>query len=228
MKRALFKLTLFLLLGSIVNVAVAWGSAMWSPLGLPITRADWTVDFLGFGYARHAEKIQMIESSAIGASDPISANYGPNQIPSFEITLIRRATAGWPLYCMKCDVNPDPFVIVGAIIPIEVENKSTLSEINIWKYGISIPQSLQWFRWSTKREIPLRPIWPGFVINTVCYTVFLLLLTLGPLSFRNIIRRKRGLCIKCAYDLRGTEHNVCPECGCQRKDKELELTEQSG
>lgn len=26
-------------------------------------------------------------------------------------------------------------------------------------------------------------------------------------------RRQRGQCLQCGYDLRGTEHDVCPECG---------------
>ena len=26
-------------------------------------------------------------------------------------------------------------------------------------------------------------------------------------------RRRHSLCVKCAYDLRGTDHEVCPECG---------------
>ena len=26
-------------------------------------------------------------------------------------------------------------------------------------------------------------------------------------------RRRRGLCLKCAYDLTGNESGVCPECG---------------
>ena len=37
------------------------------------------------------------------------------------------------------------------------------------------------------------------------------------IAARRLIRRKRGLCIKCGYDLRGTEHEVCPECGWQRE-----------
>ncbi len=61
--------------------------------------------------------------------------------------------------------------------------------------------------------LPLAPIWPGFVINTLFYAAILWLLTLGPFTARRLIRRKRGRCIKCGYDLRGTEHEVCPECG---------------
>ena len=216
MKRRLFKLALFVLLGAIVNVAVAWGCAMWSPVGLPMTRADWTVDYLGFGYTRHAEKIQMIDSSYLEASEPLSAIYDRYQLLSFEITLIRRATAGWPLYGMKSDVNPDPFVRVGAILPIEQEIKETPKESNFWKYGISIPQSLQWFSWSTGRELPLRPIWPGFAINTVFYAVIVWLLWSSPFVARRMIRSKRGLCIKCGYDLRETSGD-CPECGWGRE-----------
>ena len=57
------------------------------------------------------------------------------------------------------------------------------------------------------------PLWPGFVVNTVFYAAILWLLTLGPFTLRRLIRHKRGLCIKCGYDLRGAEHEVCPECG---------------
>jgi len=32
----------------------------------------------------------------------------------------------------------------------------------------------------------------------------------------NHTRIKRGLCPKCAYDLRGTTSEACPECGAQK------------
>ncbi|MEE9129392.1 MAG: hypothetical protein V3T84_05190 [Phycisphaerales bacterium] len=63
------------------------------------------------------------------------------------------------------------------------------------------------------KVLPLRPIWLGFAINTVFYAAILWLLTLGPFTARRHIRRKRGLCLKCGYDLRGAEHEACPECG---------------
>ena len=33
----------------------------------------------------------------------------------------------------------------------------------------------------------------------------------GP--YRRYHRRKKGLCLKCGYDLTGNESGVCPECG---------------
>ncbi len=70
-------------------------------------------------------------------------------------------------------------------------------------------------QWSNRRlrSLPLQPVWPGFATNTVFYAAILWLLAFGPSTARRIIRRKRGLCIKCGYDLRGAEHEVCPECG---------------
>ncbi len=58
-----------------------------------------------------------------------------------------------------------------------------------------------------------RLLWPGFAINTLFYAAILWLLILGPFTARRMIRRKRGQCSKCGYDLRGAEHEVCPECG---------------
>ncbi len=63
------------------------------------------------------------------------------------------------------------------------------------------------------RLLPLHPLWPGFAINTIFYAAILWLLTLGPFTARRIIRHKRNRCINCGYDLRGAEHEVCPECG---------------
>ncbi len=68
------------------------------------------------------------------------------------------------------------------------------------------------------KALPLRPLWPGFAINTIFYAAILWLLAFGPFAVRRVVRRKRGHCIKCGYDLRGTSGGGggCPECGWRR------------
>ena len=67
---------------------------------------------------------------------------------------------------------------------------------------------------SDGHEWYMRPIWPGFAINTVFYAGILWMLFAGPFALRRRSRRRRGLCVKCGYDLRGSvDANACPECG---------------
>ena len=64
-------------------------------------------------------------------------------------------------------------------------------------------------------HLPYVPFLPGFAINTMFYSAILWLLFALPFVLRRRLRAKRGLCVKCAYDLRGRamSSDVCPECG---------------
>ena len=59
--------------------------------------------------------------------------------------------------------------------------------------------------------LPVRPIWPGFAINTIFYATLLWLVIPGPFALRRFLRVRRGLCPKCAYPM--GESAVCSECG---------------
>jgi hypothetical protein len=61
------------------------------------------------------------------------------------------------------------------------------------------------------RTLPLRPIWSGFAINTFFYAAILFLIFFVPAATRRMIRRRRGLCQKCAYPIGSSA--VCTECG---------------
>src|SRR5262249_32247610 len=63
------------------------------------------------------------------------------------------------------------------------------------------------------RDLPAKPIWPGFAINTIFYAAVLWLPFAALGRIRRSRRTKRGLCPTCAYDLRGGRHSACPECG---------------
>ncbi len=79
---------------------------------------------------------------------------------------------------------------------------------DLLKYPGFLPKLVE-----TAWGLPLRPIWPGLVVNTVIYAAFLWAPPRLPFALRRFVRVRRGLCPACGYDLRHAEHQACPECG---------------
>ena len=111
--------------------------------------------------------------------------------------------AGWPCRCLEAD---RAWVQYWGVAP-QAD----------WRSAAKLPEARYFLgiKEARYRPLPLRPIWPGFAINTIFYAAMLWLVIPGPFTARRMIRRRRGLCLKCGYDLRGAEHEVCPECGVQ-------------
>ena len=85
-----------------------------------------------------------------------------------------------------------------------VSNPATCGEA----MRMSIPPGTA-YRPSQSLVLGLRmPCWAAFVLLAAYPTIAFIR---GPL--RRWRRRRRGLCLKCGYDLRGNESGVCPECG---------------
>ena len=209
MRRRLTKLVVFLLLGAVVNVAVAWGCVLWSgripdpgpfvdisdPFAWPRdVSADWPA----------AQKQTMSRSWCLTllltiAHAPMQApNPPPGTVLGWGMTVFQ---AGWPYRALESkhvQVN-----VTGGRVPLD------------FKPAVTLPANLQFLKVNEARyrTLPLRPTWPGFAINTIFYAMLLWLMMFASFSLRRTIRRKRGHCIKCGYDLRGAEHEVCPECG---------------
>ena len=51
----------------------------------------------------------------------------------------------------------------------------------------------------------------------VCATAITWILEI-LLTMRRRVRRWRGQCLRCGYDLRGARHERCPECGAETED----------
>ena len=71
--------------------------------------------------------------------------------------------------------------------------------------------SHNWGGWRVSRSLPLRPIFPGFLINTLFYAVIAYLLLFAWRDVRRVMRSRRGCCGKCGYPV--GESAVCTECG---------------
>jgi hypothetical protein len=140
MRKRLFVLTLLLVAGAIVNIAVAWGSCWKSDAG------DWTF------HSPYSTDVVLAENEY-----------------------------GWPARALTND--PEPKLLSPR------------------RYSLSVGEP----------RLPLRPIWPGFAINTLLYAGMLWLLFAAPFALRRRRRIKRGLCPKCAYPIGVSD--VCTECG---------------
>ncbi len=59
--------------------------------------------------------------------------------------------------------------------------------------------------------VPWRPIWFGLIVNSLVYALGLCLAVRLVKHLPRVARTRRGLCLRCGYDLAGLER--CPECG---------------
>ncbi len=73
-------------------------------------------------------------------------------------------------------------------------------------------------RFAKSRTMPLAVIWPGFLIDTLFYGAIWFGLFFAFGAARRGLRKKRGRCPLCAYDLRGDLDAGCPECGWNREE----------
>jgi len=63
--------------------------------------------------------------------------------------------------------------------------------------------------------IPLRPVWPEFIGNTLFYGALAFAALRALRASRRWWRQRAGHCGRCGYDLHGIVGEVCPECGTQ-------------
>lgn len=79
-------------------------------------------------------------------------------------------------------------------------------------YHTSRPPSLSGFTIQRfQRAVPTHVIWSGLLMNTLLYAAILWLLVVANPRLRQRSRVKHGLCPKCAYPV--GESDVCTECG---------------
>ena len=219
-RKIITRVIVFLLLGAIVNVAVAWGIAV-SPL-MPEALGGRRFVFKSAAMGTW----EYLQANSVGASSvclgfPIGLNYfpvfpvqGEKRMPSWvsltpedvveyledpvpRYSGMELRAAGWPLLATQ--------------YRFRFEVGSYRRRSNLVVDALQIP------RGSRSRDswiLPTRPIWPGLTINTLFYAAILWALFAMPAALRRKRRIKRGLCVKCGYDLRGSSAaSACPECG---------------
>lgn len=109
---------------------------------------------------------------------------------------------GWPMRALSFRFSNTGGVKVNAVSgPI------------IGGIGLLVDSSGAWYQ---PRALPLRPIWPGLVVDLFAWWVIWGFVLFGIGRIRAWRRVRKGLCGGCGYDLRGTPGDRCPECGTER------------
>jgi hypothetical protein len=213
-------IVVFLLLGAAINVAVAWGCALWSPCEFtesmsPVAQAPaGLIPYLPSDWPAQSSSGSVVVSQllqrAYGRGLSVERLIVSIEDLRFDFSLwFDRALvvyrAGWPAPALECD----------AVVGIDSPFPSGDTDVP-WRDGRQPPQLIRPCRWPSlvgkwANPIPLRPIWWGFLLNTLLYGAVCSTLLGGLFTVRRWRRVRRGLCLKCGYPVRGLKK--CPECG---------------
>jgi hypothetical protein len=215
--RRLLKLGVFLMLGAIVNVAVAWGCALWLPYPVlftptPIECPDTWPAYLQESWpapARAEERAGLGHSVGCIGVSIIDMTSGDAQSSAGDFITSARLTVhrfGIPVRSMRWEEHG--LNARGRSIELLIAAADAAG----WRKGIrtSIPIDQGMMR----RRLPLTAIWPGFAINPIFYAAIIWLLFLGPGKLQRFIRISRGRCQACGYQIAEGVGPVCSECGC--------------
>ena len=234
MRRRIKTSLLFLLLGAIVNVTVAWGivtvramsrgpgfmhfdpQAQW-PRRVP---DDWP-DYAYYCWRRSFG----FNHDSFWSGWSITRADEDFEGGTFYIDI---AYVGWPMRSLRWelwhrtqyvpDVSSTPMRSTATIYRLNAQPEPA------WLTGgIPLPSdSGATFGPPSRHRLPLRPLWAGFIINTIIYatvlwTVWAVRRPLCALPrVRRLLRMSGGRCPQCGYDLRGRLEAGCSECGWNR------------
>jgi hypothetical protein len=207
------RILVFLLLGAIVNVAVAWGCVLFAGpapgdvaiivrQGSPICEIT-TYERIGFQCLMFDEDVEWPAYIRHVGSDELTKYPGNLKTEAWTkdgAAVVTRA--GWPMSSME------GWELDRWRLPLNAPS---------WKFDRN--QNVRW-GWSWDRVaagkhvtplMPLRPMLRGFTVDTGLYATLAWLLTVGRSRTCRLIRQRRGQCPTCGYP-RGTSP-VCTECG---------------
>jgi hypothetical protein len=185
-RKTIIAMLVFLLLGAIVNVAVAWADRIEEHKATQSVRTT---------------RVNPVPACCDRPDLPL--RIGPLRSVPIRIDMRLSTRAGWP--CSSFEAFMFQYHGDG--------NRKLVPVSGVWRAGIQISPHILGLT-GQRISLPVQPIWSGFAINTVFYTAILWLLFAAPFALRRRIRGgriKRGLCPACAYPV--GDSPVCTECG---------------
>jgi hypothetical protein len=225
----------FALLGAMLNLAIAWGSAFVNirSSGIrPVAIADPSFSYSHWELTQSgtfASRRIMAMHDLSGGSPAFSGQL-PRGFSDFMPRLYQRSAdavdsgrwqlrngefervpplimeaRGWPCLALRCEWDFRKGDALNDGIRLPPRESRRISGSPSFQYSV--------FLWDL-RALPYRPIWEGLIINTVFYALLAWLLWISRHLLPSRIRArrlKRGVCPRCKYPIGASP--VCTECG---------------
>ena len=218
----------FVLIGALVNFAVAWMCVIaWNPQWIRTlipasrqlsteSRELWSHAFgpslfiddvadMHSPQAQAAPRSDVFGSQVFQVWEQATAKPGSTRLylgdalrPMPPSMVVIRA--GWPLRAFECRIITEPRGMP--------RNMTTAT-----RGGFTLRQPAAGGPGSARIDLPYVPMLRGFTINTILYAALARGLSFAPGAIRRVLRDRHGRCTNCGYDLRGVSHHACPECG---------------
>lgn len=247
LRRNVIRIAGLLVLGAATTVAVAWGVAVHEirslyfnpappgpgkPVGVYGHARDQVFVFepvmRGFGWARReVQRVDMNDRLALQEGSFVHAEL-TDRMPHGWRTPVANVSDeyhfGFPVHATRmmnevgwfADMSPS----YGWKNAIVIRKGSGAAAISCLKQNIILRKQQTWApfaAWSRAVVVPAEILPLGLAANTAFYASAWWVAIFGLARSRRWNRQRRGLCARCAYDLRGLENGAkCPECGATR------------
>jgi hypothetical protein len=214
-RRIALRVVVLLLLGTVVNVAVAWWCAYkLSPVNTPIVQTGWVDWCDGIWHFRRRHCVGFSNTTALQAYDSNLRDWALSKLSvegvlGHDQLIDSENLPRWSAYSRTGSearfsqrslreewINGWPLLCIRFDHTADREKNSRVYTEMVLLGSVRLPFGIYW---------------PGFAINTFFYAATLWLLFAAPGRVRRWRRIRRGMCVKCAYPVGASD--VCTECG---------------
>jgi len=219
-KRCLYKLVVFLFLGAATSLVIAWSIAVYVQDRFQ-TRRDRLIDGYATYYSEWGSREQVdFHGVIVWTVYRFGAAQTGFELPETSIEWLGKVTApALKPWSMRRILGPEfaqngwlSFEDMGCGWPRIAMAHTWLDNTPTGVHQM-FPDSIEVGRWN----LPNRVVWSGFVVDTAFCAVIWFTLPWSFIQTRRAVRKRRGRCVNCGYDLRGTSSGGCAECGWQRE-----------
>ncbi len=178
-----------MLSGAAGTAAPTWTFRQWRSLGMVSNNyGPCFEDRKILGY--EGAKPQLISWWSRMRGTPVKADY---EEESLNYVWFNETATGWPLASFVSETKYD--------------GRTSAPGYVVERHG-----SFEFERSGGRIVLPYQPLWRGCIACTLMYGAGWMLVLCGPGAWKRARRRRKGMCVRCGYDLRGST-GVCPECG---------------